>query len=44
MRGFLYPIEEGKEICLFERIYLNKDINAELTKTSSNSINGESHE
>ena len=28
MRGFLYPIEEGKEICLFNRIYLDKDINA----------------
>jgi hypothetical protein len=26
MKGFLYPIKEGKEICLFERIYLNKKI------------------
>jgi hypothetical protein len=26
MKGFLYPIEEGKEICLFERIYLSKNI------------------
>lgn len=30
MKGFLYPIEEGKEICLFDRIYLDKDINVEL--------------
>ncbi len=29
MKGFLYPIEEGKEICLFNRIYLDKKINAE---------------
>lgn len=34
MRGFLYPIEEGKEICLLDRIYLGKDINVKLTKTS----------
>lgn len=34
MRGFLYPIKEGKEICLLDRIYLDKGINAELTKTS----------
>jgi hypothetical protein len=34
MKGFLYPIEEGKEICIFDRIYLDKDINEELTKTS----------
>ena len=26
MIGFLYPIKEGKEICLFDRIYLNKDM------------------
>lgn len=26
MRGFLYPIEEGKDIRLFGRVYLDKDI------------------
>jgi len=25
MQGFLYPIEVGKEICLFDRIYLDKE-------------------
>ena len=34
MRGFLYPIEEGKEICLFDRIYIDKDIIAKQTRTS----------
>ncbi len=27
MRGFLYPIKEGKEICLFSRIHLDKNMN-----------------
>ncbi len=26
MRGFLYPIKEGKEICLYDRIYLDKSL------------------
>lgn len=33
MKVFLYPIKEGKEICLFDRIYLDKDINTGQTIT-----------